>query len=102
LKHDHIQIAKALELFASLEPEQLGRLANKAADIRLNPGEWLVREGERPYFFVVLKGILQLKKEVMGCEVDIAEFTAGEFFGEVSSLFGIPTLSSLCAKSKCR
>ena len=96
------KLLRTLDLFASLEPEQLGRLANKAADIRLEPKEWLVREGERPYFFVVLKGILQLKKEVMGCEVDIAEFTAGEFFGEVSSLFGIPTLSSLCAKSKCR
>ena len=91
-----------LELFASLEPLQRERLASKAADIKLKQGEWLAREGERLQFCVVLSGVLELKKEVMGLEVHIAEFAAGDFFGEVSALFGIPAMSSLRAKTTCR
>jgi thioredoxin reductase (NADPH) len=93
---------RTLDLFASLSEQELDRLASRAADIKLKPGEWLVREGERLYFFVVLNGVLQLTKDVMGREVDIAEFSAGDFFGEVHALFGIPSLTSLCAKSESR
>jgi thioredoxin reductase (NADPH) len=93
---------KAAKLFAGLQEGELTRLAKRAADIRLEPEEWLIREGERQHFFVLLEGILQLKKEVMGRETDIAEFTAGDFYGEISLLFGIPSLSSLRAKSRCR
>lgn len=93
---------RRLELFASLEPQERERLAGRAADIKLAHGEWLAREGERLQFFVVLSGVLELKKEVMGLEVHIAEFAAGDFFGEVSALFGIPAMSSLRAKTTCR
>jgi thioredoxin reductase (NADPH) len=93
---------KAAKLFAGLQEGELTRLAKRAADIRLEPEEWLIREGERQHFFVLLEGILQLKKDVMGRETDIAEFTAGDFYGEISLLFGIPSLSSLRAKSRCR
>jgi thioredoxin reductase (NADPH) len=93
---------RTLDLFASLSEQELDRLASRAADIKLKPGEWLVREGERLHFFVVLNGVLQLKKDVMGREVHIAEFSAGDFFGEVHALFRIPSLTSLCAKSKSR
>jgi len=91
-----------LELFASLESHQRESLASKAADIRLKPGEWLVREGERLQFCVVLSGVIELKKEVMGLDVHIAEFAVGDFFGEVSALFGIPAMFSLRAKKNCR
>jgi thioredoxin reductase (NADPH) len=90
------------KLFASLNQQELEVLASGAADIRLKPGEWLIREGERADFFVVLEGSLQLKKELMGREMSFSEFTAGEFYGEISALFGLPTLSSLQAKSICR
>jgi thioredoxin reductase (NADPH) len=95
-------ILKAANLFAGLREDELTRLAQRAGDIRLEPAEWLIREGERQHFFVLLEGILLLKKDVMGRETDIAEFTAGDFFGEISLLFGIPSLSSLRAKSRCR
>ena len=96
------KMLRKLDLFASLSEHELDRLASRAADIKLKPGEWLVREGERLHFFVVLDGVLQLTKDVIGREVDIAEFSAGEFFGEVHALFGIPSLTSLRAKSESR
>jgi len=93
---------KKLELFASLDTKDGEHLASKAADVQLKRGEWLVREGERLQFCVVLSGVLEMKKEWMGLEVHIAEFAAGDFCGEVSALFGIPAVSSLRAKTNCR
>lgn len=89
-------------LFASLPDETLIRLAGKAADIRLEAGGWLVREGERPSFFVILRGSLELMKEIEGREIHVSDYGAGQFFGEVNALLGIPALSSLRARTKCR
>ncbi len=96
------KLLSTLRLFEPLDKNQLDRLAKRAADIWLEPGEWLVREGEKFHFFVVLKGVLQLTKDVMGRETDITELAVGDFFGEISVLLGIPALSSLRAKTKCR
>ena len=91
-----------LELFSSLHREDLVRLAAKAADIRLAPGAWLAREGERLGFFVIVKGRLAIKKQINGRELHIAEVMAGDFFGEVNALLDLPASSSLCALTHCR
>lgn len=89
-------------LFASLDEQELDVLARKAADVRLQPGEWLIREGERSDFFVVLEGSLQLTKELMGREVRLSEFRVGDFYGEIGAVFGLVTVSSLQAKTASR
>jgi thioredoxin reductase (NADPH) len=91
-----------LDLFSSLNQEDLTRLASKAADIRLAPGAWLAREGERLGFLVILKGRLAVRKQINGKELHIAEMTAGDFFGEVNALLDLPAASSLCALTHCR
>src|ERR1700744_3004853 len=96
------KLLKQHDLFSSLTADALSRFAAKAADIRLGPGEWLVREGERLSFFVILRGSLELTKEIEGREIHVSDYGAGEFFGEVNALFGIPALSSLRAKTRCR
>jgi len=95
-------LLKTTSLFASLAQEDLERLAQAAADVVLEADEWLVREGERLNFFVVLEGELQLSKEIMGRNLVLTQFGLGDFFGEVSALFGVPSLSSLRASSRCR
>ncbi len=95
-------LLKTTSLFASLAQEDLERLAQAAADVVLDADEWLVREGERLNFFVVLEGELQLSKEIMGRNLVLTQFGPGDFFGEVSALFGVPSLSSLRASSRCR
>src|SRR5580704_7479588 len=35
-----------IQLFAGVEEEERRRLARRAADIQLEPGEWLIREGK--------------------------------------------------------
>jgi thioredoxin reductase (NADPH) len=89
-------------LFSSLPPNMVAGLAAKAADIRLAPGAWLAREGERLPFFVILNGSLELTKEIEGRAIHVSDYNTGDFFGEVNALFGIPALSSLRARTACR
>ena len=53
-------------IFACLEPKDRERLARKAADVHLSAGEWLIREGEQRYFFVLLEGEMKMVKDVLG------------------------------------
>jgi hypothetical protein len=41
-----------IPLFAGVDGKELRRLASRAADISVEPGEWVIREGEEPRFFV--------------------------------------------------
>ncbi len=93
---------KALPVFASLDELGCRRLAERAADIRLHPGEWLLREGEMAGFYVLLEGNLQLVKEVLGQPMELRSYKAGEFFGEVPILLGGAALVSIRAISKAR
>jgi thioredoxin reductase (NADPH) len=81
---------------------QLQRLARGAADLHLNPGEYLMREGEDPWFFMLIEGSIELLKFLGGREQVIYSYKAGEFFGEVPILLGSPSLASVRAKEPTR
>jgi thioredoxin reductase (NADPH) len=44
------------KIFACLDEAECARVAQNAADIRLQPGEWLVRSGETAWFYVLYEG----------------------------------------------
>ena len=54
---------KAAPIFACLSDEQRERIAQNAAELFVKEGEWLIREGEAPWFFVLLEGCLDVEKE---------------------------------------
>jgi thioredoxin reductase (NADPH) len=89
-------------IFACLEESERQRFADRAADVRLQDGEWLVREGETPFFCVSLGGPLQLVKTLMGTDKEITIYKAGDFFGEVPILLGAPSFASVRARGTCR
>ncbi|HEY4051999.1 MAG TPA: FAD-dependent oxidoreductase [Acidobacteriaceae bacterium] len=95
---------RQVKIFSSLDETELIRLAQKAADVRLAPGEWLIREGELPWFFVLFEGRLQMVKDILGRQQDIHEFQyeVGDFFGEVPILLGTHAFVSLRAETPCR
>jgi thioredoxin reductase (NADPH) len=94
---------EGIRIFDCLNEEQRRRYAAKAADLRPDDKEWLIRDGETPYFFVLLEGNLILSKEVLGKPSDFYEYTQrGEFFGEVPILLGAPAFASVRAKGKAR
>ena len=51
---------QTIPIFACLDEAERQRFAERAADVRLQPGEWLIREGEVPSFFVLLEGSVQV------------------------------------------
>jgi thioredoxin reductase (NADPH) len=92
------------EIFACLDEAACARLAQTVADVRLKPGEWLARQGESAWFYVLLDGRLQLVGDVLGKPVEFAgyELKEGDFLGEVPLLLGTPFFASIRAQAPCR
>src|ERR1700677_4549660 len=93
---------ETIPVFAGVEEQERGRLARRAADIHLEPGEWLVREGEEPRFFVVLAGELEAIKDIIGQRRVLGRSVAGEFSGETPIFMGTANIVSVRAVTKCR
>ena len=91
-----------IPVFAGVEEQERRRLARRAADIHLEPGEWLIREGEEPHFFVVLEGELEAIKDVVGQRRVLGRSVAGEFSGETPIFMGTASIVSVRADTKCR
>lgn len=95
---------RRIKIFACLDEAKCARLAQTVADVRLKAGEWLLRDGETPSFYVVFEGQLRIVKDVFGrqTEFDGYEFKEGDFFGEVPLLLGAPAFASIRVQTPCR
>src|ERR1700735_514159 len=91
-----------IQLFAGVEEEERRRLARRAADIQLEPGEWLIRAGEEPRFFVILEGELEAIKDIVGQRQVLGRSFAGDFSGEMPIFMGTASIVSVRAVTKCR
>lgn len=89
-------------IFACLPEAERQRFAERAADVRLNSGEWLIREGETPHFYVLLEGELKVVKDILGKPSVLSEYKQGAFFGEIPVLLLAPSFASLKAKVPSR
>src|SRR5580698_7418139 len=91
-----------IRLFAGVEGEERRRLARRAADIQLEPGEFLIREGEEPRFFVILEGELEAVKYIVGQRRVLGLSKAGDFSGETPIFMGTSSMVSVRAITQCR
>jgi thioredoxin reductase (NADPH) len=93
-----------IKIFACLDETERSRYAEKAADVRLCAGDWLIREGEPPWFFILFEGHLRMVKDILGRQQDLPqyEYEIGDFFGETPLLLGTQALVSLRAETPCR
>src|SRR5881628_168405 len=74
---------ESIELFATLSPDQLKKVASSAAEIDVEAGNRLVSEGRFGYeFFVIENGTA----EVVRGDQHIADLGPGDFFGEMALL----------------
>lgn len=80
----------AIPLFAEVAPEDLARVAQNAADLRLAAGDYAAHAGDERALFVVLEGHIEVVKMVDGVERIIGERPPGDIFGEIPIIFGIP------------
>jgi len=98
---EELRIAK---IFSCLDEGECARLAHTIADVRLEAGEWLFREGAPPAFYLLFEGSLRIVLDVHGRQTEFPEYELkpGEFLGEVPLLMGTPTFGSLRAQTSCR
>jgi thioredoxin reductase (NADPH) len=98
---DELRQAK---IFACLSEAECARMAQIVADVRIEAGEWLIREGETPWFYVLFEGRLRIAKDILGRQTDFDEFDfkEGDFLGEVPLLLGSPVFASVRALTQCR
>jgi len=92
----------ATPLFAGVEEPERERLARRAADIHLEPGEFLIREGEEPRFFILLEGELEALKDILGQHRALGRSQAGEFSGETPIFMGTASIVSVRAVVRSR
>jgi thioredoxin reductase (NADPH) len=93
---------RSVSLLADLPPEQVDAIAARAADLILDPGDWLIREGEVAAFFFLLRGRVAVFKSAAGVDRQIGTYDPGAYFGEVPLLLNSPAIASLRAEEPGR
>ena len=68
----------AIPLLADLTDDQLAFVARSVEDISLMPGEYVAREGDERALFLVVDGVMELRKDVNGIERRVGKRRAGE------------------------
>jgi thioredoxin reductase (NADPH) len=92
-----------LPVFAGVDDAALNRAAARAADVRVDEGQWLVREGEAGAFYVLLSGSYELVKRYGDGIHELARRDApGEYLGELPIIFGTPFFAGARALTPLR
>lgn len=91
-----------LELFEGCSDEQLAFFSKGCADVRVAAGDWIIREGETPRFFVLLSGTADIIKTVADRPAQLGTYGPGDGFGEVPLLLGSSTVAGVRATSPVR
>ena len=90
---------KAIPLFSSLSDDDLRLVAMFVSEVSVSEGKHLVDEGDYSYeFFMIQDG----RAEVTRGGEEIAELSAGDFFGEIGLLEKRTRNASVVAKTPMR
>ena len=93
---------KQIRIFSCLNEQDLQWLSLQAAQVRLEPGEYLIHEGEPASFFVLVEGVAEATKEVRGRSTGVSCHQRGDFFGELSILMATAAPASVRSRTPCR
>jgi thioredoxin reductase (NADPH) len=91
-----------ISLFAAVPEAERRTIAERAADVRLDGGDWLLMEGQAAFFYGLLEGGIDVFKSVGGRDLRISSYGPGDYFGEVPLMLGSPAIASLQATQSCR
>src|SRR5580693_6267212 len=84
-------------LFAGVTPALRTLIASRSAEILVAPGEWVTREGDAAYLWVVLSGEVERVRLLSGQETQSTTFDPTEFFGEFAVILGTESFTSIRA-----
>lgn len=92
---------KETQIFSCLKEADLLWLSQHTADLHLEPGEYLIHEGEPSSFFVLMEGATEVVKDVMGRRTEVEQHKRGDFFGELPIRMATASPASVRAKTTC-
>jgi thioredoxin reductase (NADPH) len=96
---DHI---RGMKLFEDVPTDELQTIANRAADIHLAEGDWVVSEGEVPSFFGCISGRLDVRKGTGADDHKVNEYGPGDTFGEIPLMLDSAAVVSVRALDQAR
>ncbi len=83
-------LLRGVQLFAGIEADALGTIADRAVEVDYPAGRWVVRQGEiGTGFFLIVSG----RARVVRDDDVLAEIGPGDFFGELSLLDQQPRIA---------
>ena len=90
LADEALLLLKAIAPFDSLPEDELDRIAAGVTEMRVSPGDPIVREGEQgDALYLIASGSVQVVARAFdGSDVVLARLEAGQFFGEQALLPG--------------
>jgi thioredoxin reductase (NADPH) len=91
-----------ISLFAAVPEAERRTIAERAADVRLDSGDWLLQEGQAAFFYGLLDGGIDVFKSVGGRDLKVSSYKPGDYFGEVPLMLGAPAIASLQATASSR
>jgi len=97
-KNETAERLKAVDIFAPLSNEEIGKLACAAATHVYAPGETVIHAGdEGSSMFVVHRGRVEVRVGDNGDLRAVAQLREGDFFGEMALLTGEPRAANIVA-----
>jgi MFS family permease len=85
-------------VFAGLQPGRLESAAQRSVVRAVDPGEVVIRQGDAPdRFYLILDGAFLVTQTQDGQERTLRQMRAGEVFGEIGLLSGVPRTATVTA-----
>ena len=99
VRDDVVEIIAGFSLFADLSTPELDRLIQLFDEAWFKEDERVLRQGfTGSGFYVILEGSAVIRID----GVDRTTLNRGDYFGEISSLLGVPPTADIVAKSRLR
>ena len=99
MREDVVDILSGFSLFADLQTPELESLVDIFAEEAFQAGEKVLRQGlTGSNFYVILEGTAAIRVD----DKDRATLRPGDYFGEISTLLGVPPTADIIAHDRLR
>ena len=99
VRDDVVDILSGFSLFADLSTPELESLVDTFGEEAFQPGERVLRQGlSGTNFYVILEGTAAIRVD----GVDRSSLRPGDYFGEISTLLGVPPVADIVAQDRLR